>query len=450
MNKKNITFLLFGASGDLAKRKLIPALFSLFLKEEYNFLLIGTAKEEKSIKDIFNNACSFIKKQTPEQCKKFLERFYYCSFDIFNKKEQEEFAKKIEEVEKKHGFFESMHVAYCATPSDLFIPITTLLSTTHLIKNFNDCIVYEKPFGTSLEDAKQINKVISQHFNEKQIFRVDHYLTKELVQSIINLRFSNVIFEPLLNNKFVEEVQIIANEEIGIEGRISYYDHYGAIKDMVQNHLLSLLSLISFEKQDDNFAQTISEARQTILQHVIFDGGILGQYEGYQDEIGRESKTENFAALTFFVNNERWNNVPFFVKTGKCLEKKQTIIYITFREPHTSFKNILTLEIAPESIFSLSLNIKAPGKKNIISVPLEFCHSCIFAAETPESYEILLREVFLNDHVVAVSQKETEIAWEITEKIIEKNLPLFLYKKGSRGPDELKNFEKKYNMLWKS
>lgn len=453
MNKKNITFIIFGASGDLAKRKLIPALFSLFLKQEYNFLFIGVGKEKRHVKDIFDDACNFIKNSNSIQYTEFLERFFYYSFDIFDTQESAVFSQHIQEIEHKMNFTESIHIAYCATPAHLFIPITKLLSNTKLIRNTVDhdfdSIVYEKPFGNSKKDAQEINTVISEHFKEQQIFRVDHYLTKELVQAIFNIRFSNTLFESLLNNQHVEEVQIIANEEIGIEGRGFYYDQYGAIKDMVQNHLLSLLSLISFEKKEGEIIKNISQKKQEILKDIMFDDGILGQCENYQEEIGKKSKTETFAALTFFINNARWKNVPFFVKTGKYLEKKETVIYITFKDPHTAFKNILTLKIAPEAIFSLSLNIRAPGKKNIISVPLEFCHSCIFAAETPESYEILLQEVLLRDHSITVSREEIETGWEVTEQIVQKNLPIFSYKKGSKGPGELKDFEEKYHMQWK-
>lgn len=440
------TIIIFGATGDLARRKLIPALCTLIQHNHLSsFLIIGAGREEMTKAQIFEQSSAFMK-LVPEASKtRFLNAFFYRTLDVYNQQAFSEFAHFVSSTEKSHDITRGDRVIYCATASDLFIPITQRIAQTNIIRSAyqhvdsNDKIIYEKPFGKSKDDACKINACIKTHFGEKQIFRVDHYLSKELVRILLNIRFSNSIFETQLNNHHVDQVQIIARESIGIEGRAAYYDAYGAVKDMVQNHLLSLLALLVLEKPNILESNAIAIYRRNVLKDIVFQDGILGQCTQYKQEpgISPESNRETFAALVFFVQNDRWSNVPFYIETGKYLAQKETIIRIKFKSNDgQQTANWLTIQIAPEARFSLSLHIKSPKSRDeLVTVPMEFCHSCIFGSETPAAYETLLYEVLIGDRWSVMDPEEIECAWEITELIQQRILPLLAYEKGIDGPE---------------
>jgi len=440
------TIIIFGITGDLARRKLIPALCTLIEHKHLNsFLIIGAGREEMTKEHIFERSLDFMESVSDESKTQFMNAFFYQALDVCNQKSFSEFAHAVNHIEKSHDMINSDRVVYCATASDLFIPITQGLAHTTIIRSAyqhsdsHDKIIYEKPFGKSQNDACEINACIKKHFDEKQIFRVDHYLSKELVRTLLNIRFSNSIFETQLNNHHVEQVQIIARESIGIEGRAAYYDAYGAVKDMVQNHLLSLLALLTLEKPLTLDSNTIAAHRRDVLKNVIFQDGVVGQCTQYKQEPGISpvSTRETFAALVFFVQNDRWNNVPFYIETGKYLAKKETIIRIKFKSQNNQQSaNWLTIQIAPEARFSLSLHIKSPKSRDeLITVPMEFCHSCIFGTETAEAYETLLREVLIDDRWSAIDPEEIECAWNIAENIEKRALPLLSYLAHDKGPE---------------
>jgi len=439
-----MTIIIFGITGDLARRKLIPALCRLIEhKKLTSFLIIGAGREATSKEEIMGRSSEFLGSVPAEIKEMFINSFVYQMVDVCDGESFSAFAQFVQHAEQSRNITMSDRIVYCATASSLFIPITNGLAYSKIIqKNSNDKIIYEKPFGTSKDNASEINNCIQTHFDEKQIFRIDHYLSKELVRTILNIRFSNSIFETQLNSAYVEQVQIIARESIGIKGRAAYCDAYGAVKDMVQNHLLSLLALITLEKPDLLDRNSIAMQRRKVLKNITFKDGILGQCIQYKSEpgISPASKTETFAALTFFVQNNRWDAVPLYLETGKYLTKKETMIRIKFRPiGNQQEANWLTIQIAPEARIFLSLHIKSPQSRDeLITVSMEFCHSCVFGSETTGTYEAVFDEVIKGDRWSAIDPEEIEYAWNIAESIQEKNLPLLLYEKGSQGPERKK------------
>jgi glucose-6-phosphate 1-dehydrogenase len=320
--------------------------------------------------------------------------------------------------------------------------------------------VYEKPFGDDLKSAHAINEVIATHFNENQVYRIDHYLTKEVVGNIGLLRFTNCVLEPLWNNQYIENVQIILSETIGTQGRGAYYDNYGALKDMVQNHMLELVALIGMEPPAQLSGEYIRTERARVLEKIAVVDVLLGQYEGYKNEqyVAPDSDTETFAQLCVNINNARWTGVPFFLKTGKSLDKKETVIHIKFKQvacllvkdcPTDS--NYLTIQVSPEATFSLSLNAKKPGYANEVTpIKMEFRHSSVFGAVTPDSYDIIFEEIIKGEHSISVRFDEIESAWKVIDAIEQMNLPVYPYKKGTQGPKECLEFDKKHAMRWRS
>jgi glucose-6-phosphate 1-dehydrogenase len=307
--------------------------------------------------------------------------------------------------------------------------------------------------------AHALNDELAQLVHEKQVYRIDHYLTKEIVGNIVLIRFTNCIFEPLWNNRFIDNVQIILSEQGGLEGRGVYYDEYGALRDVVQNHMLELLALIGMEAPQQLTGEYIRTQRARVLEKVMVVDGILGQFEGYTSEPGvaANSSTETFAALKLAIDNPRWAGVPFYVKTGKCLNKKETAIHIKFKTVDCLTKvcpsdsNYLTIKVSPDATFSLELNAKKIGTAyEVTPIKMEFCHSCVFGPLTPTAHEVLLEEVVRGEQAVSVRFDEIEYAWKVIDAAEKMALPLYSYKKGSEGPEQLNDFAKKHGLRWRT
>jgi len=376
----------------------------------------------------------------------------------------------IKDVEKKYKL--SNRLFYLATLPQHFKIITKYLGEQKIVekhqdkKECEDCkhpwsrIVYEKPFGHNLKSAKEINKCIAKLFHEKQIYQIDHYLGKELVSNIALVRFTNRIFEPLWNSKHIDSVQIILKETLGVGTRGKFYDKHGAIKDVVQNHMLQILALVAMETPTKLEAKPIRDAKAKVLKKVKVKNTILGQYQGYKKaaDINPKSTTETFATLKLCINNKRWKDVPFYLKTGKCLDKRETSIHIKFKPVQCllskncpSDTNYLVIKIKPNEGIILELNAKTPGKaKEITPVEMEFCHSCLFGPNTPAAYEILLADVINGDQSTFVRSDEIEQSWKIIEQIPMDKLKVYPYKQGSTGPKEIKNLDKKRKINWRA
>jgi glucose-6-phosphate 1-dehydrogenase len=463
----NVTIIIFGATGDLTRRKLIPALYRLIKQGKLKkFIVVGLALGDSTSQDIIASSRGFIQDADEQALNELQSNFFYQRADFANEADFVHIKKRIADLEKEHGL-SGNRIFYLAVAASLYCAITQHLATSGLAQKKSENqkpwhrIVYEKPFGHDGASSNQINECIKNYFDESQIYRIDHFLTKEFVSNIALVRFTNCVFEPLWNNRYIDQVQIVVNEKIGIEKRGRYYDHYGALADVLQNHVLELLALIAMESPVQLSGNYIRDKRVEVLEHVQVVDGILGQFDGYQQEqdVKPNSKTETFAAIVLRVDNPRWSGVPFYVKTGKCMPKKETAIYIKFKTVDCLLtrscpvpSNWLKIEVSPEAIFSLTLNAKKPGfNEEVIPIDMEFCHSCIFGPITPEAYEVILQEVERGEKSVSVRFDEIECAWRIVDKIKAMQLPLYIYERNTSGPKELvTEFEDKHGMRWKA
>jgi glucose-6-phosphate 1-dehydrogenase len=464
MNESVIIIL--GASGNLACTKLFPSLYTLFKQRKIpNTAIVGAALQESSIDEILNSAKKYIIDFDEQLFEQFKKLCSYVQVDFFKEDDFARLHEHVQTIEQRRGTAGN-RLIYCAVSADFFCPITQFCALSGLAQNADRLsdqwhrIVYEKPFGSDATSARQINECIARYFQENQIYRIDHYLTKELVGNIGIMRFTNCIVEPLWNNRYIENVQIILSEKIGVQGRGAYYDKYGALRDMVQNHMLELVALIGMEAPEKLTGDHIRAARVKVLEKIQVADVLLGQYEGYQQEsdVAPDSQTETFAQLCVTIDNPRWAGVPFYLKTGKDLDKKETVIHIKFKQVEClltkncpSDSNYLTMQIYPESSFSFVINAKKPGYSNDIEpVKMEFPHHSIFGAAIPESYEVIFEEVIKGEHSVSVRFDEIEAAWQVIDVIEQMRLPVYRYKKGTKGPEESINFEKKHGMRWRS
>lgn len=460
-------FIILGATGDLTKRKLIPAIYKLIEDKKIGkFCIVGVASSANTSEQILEQASQFVdnKKQDIWDCLK--NCFYYYQMDFYDSKSYVKLHELIDSIEQEKNI-KGNKIFYLATLPEHFEVITKNLSKNKIVHKCDssccwDKIVYEKPFGQDLKSCRKINKAISKLFSENQIYRIDHYLAKDLVYNIALIRFTNKIFEPLWNNKNIDSVQIILSEDIGIEGRGSSYDKYGALKDVVQNHMLQILSLITMEQPNSLTSQDIRDVKAKVLKKVKIDSVVLGQYDGYKQEpkVNPESKTETFAALKLFVNNKRWAGVPFYLKTGKFLDKKQVSVHIRFKMIKCLLTqgcpidaNYLNIMIDPDDGFNLELNTKIPGfSDQIMTGRMDFCHKCVAGPNSPAAYEILLNDVINGDQSTFVRYDEIETCWKIIGQInkLDKNsLKIYSYEKNSKGPKELELLDKNKKIIWK-
>jgi len=463
---KNVTIILFGATGDLSKRKIIPALYRLIANKKLeNAIIIGTAFDDVSSDQMIEAARPFVPHGDEQIWDALRTVSYYKKIDFTEKDDFVALHTFVEKCEQKHGITAS-RLFYVATASNFFCSITHNSSQIGLLQRREEKdslwhrIVYEKPFGHDMQSAHEINECIKNSIHESQVYRIDHYLTKEVVSNIAMIRFTNCVLEPLWSNRYIDQVQIILSESGGIEGRGVYYDAYGALRDVVQNHMLELLALVCMESPEKLTGDYIRAERAKVLEKVTFVDGILGQYDGYQQEahVQQNSRTDTYASLKLAVNTPRWVGVPFYLKTGKCLDKKETIIHIKFKQVDCLLmrgcptdSNWLTIQIAPEAIFLLTLNAKRPDSVDqVMPVGMEFCHSCLFGVQTPQAYELLFEEVMRGEQSISVRFDEIEYAWKIIDVVENQKLPVYGYKKGSIGPQEEEQLAKKHGMRWRS
>jgi glucose-6-phosphate 1-dehydrogenase len=457
----DVTIILFGATGDLSHRKLLPAFYSM-LKHTHirKFLFIGTAREVIDTRELFHQV---FKDEQDSFVKELQERFYYMPLDSADAEGFKKLSLLIAAKEQEHGMAGN-RIVYLAVPAELYCILTKevvqagIIERQSALQGIYHRIVYEKPFGWDLASAYAINTCIKELLAEIQIYRVDHYLTKALVTSIGLSRLSNKIFEPLWNNKHIDNVQIILSETDSIEGRGEFYDRYGALKDVVQNHMFQLLSLIAMEPPATLDPTHVSEAKKEVLKELIIKDGILGQYKGYREESGvnSDSTTETFAVLSCTIPTARWKGVPFYLKTGKCLRQKSTDIFITFKGvsrdiidlPGTFAPNALTIRVSPNAGFSLQLNTQKGLNKTVVPITMNFCYRCVFGYEEPHSYERLFYNVIHGDKSISVSSEEIEYAWRGIEQIKKLQLPLYEYNCGTTGPEAAALFAKNHDFIW--
>lgn len=453
MKKDNVIFIIFGATGDLTKRKLIPGIYNLLNhKNIKNFHILGVARKPITKEKLIDSSREFIKKPNPKLISTLKKNTNYIQID-FKESNFKSLKSKLDKLRKK-GF--TNKIFYFATGSNNFQSIADKLEESGILKNKSGWTraVFEKPFGSNKKSSSILNKCLKKIFDEKQIYRIDHYLGKELVGNISIIRFTNRMLKPLWCKDHIKNIQIILDEDMGIEERGSFYDTYGAIKDMVQNHMLQLLALTTMEMPTSLIGEPIRSKKAQILKKITVKDTLLGQYSGYLNEKGipKNSKTETFAALKLEINHKNWKGVPVFFRTGKFLNRKESKVVINFKESLCLFdkscppSNFLEIRIFPNEGIGFNINAKEPGKIKASPVTVDFCHSCIFGPNTPEGYENLFTDILKGDQTAFTREDEVQNAWSIVDKI--KRGKVYKYKKGSTGPKEMEAFNKKHKITW--
>lgn len=461
----NLLIVILGITGDLAKRKLLPALVTLLHEKKIGkFAVVGVARDAIAPADLIAESQKYSDCSVQAAWDLLAAHLYYESVDFAHVQDFAKVAKTITELEQKYEL-PGNRLVYFATASQFFCPITKALIDYGIVESTAVLqprkvwhrVVYEKPFGYDVPSAHEINECIAIGFEESQVFRIDHYLAKEVVGNIALMRFTNRIFEPLWNNQNIDNIQIILSEEVGVVGRGGYYDQYGACKDVMQNHMLQLLALIAMEAPRKLTGDYIRDEKARVLECTRPVDGLLGQYVGYRDEKGvaPQSATETFAVMQFEVDNARWRGVPFYLKTGKCLGKKETVICITFKmvdcllsKACPSEPNSLTMQLYPNAASSLKVNIKKPGvQDDVVPVAMAFS-SNLFGPGSLAAYEVLFEEVMKGDQSISVRYDEIEYAWRVMQKVKALNVPLYTYQVGSNGPHEQEVYAQEHKFRW--
>ena len=452
-------FVIFGITGDLSKKKLIPALYHLLSNKKMgNFAVIGNGRKDLKAGDLLESSRQHVRDLDETTWQRLQNRFYYHRGDFYDKASLKALRDMIAGVEKKHALGGN-RLFYLAVMPQHFEVIAANLKKHRLVDESKGWmrLVFEKPFGHDLKSARKTNKHIKRVFDEGQIYRIDHYLGKELVRNISSLRFANTILEPLWNKDFIDHVQIILSEEIGVGERGATYDTTGALKDVVQNHMMQLLALVAMEAPSSLMGESIRNEKVKVLEKVNVADVVFAQYDRYRDKpnIRKDSETETLAALKLYVENKRWKGVPFYLLTGKRMERKLSSICIQFKEPPCRMfenaciatANYLVIQIQPNEGFYLQINAKAPGTQEIRPVTMDFCHECTFGPNTPEAYENLLLNVIDADQSVFVRSDEIEKAWKIIDTASKRNPRLHQYKERTL-PEQARELIERDNRRW--
>ena len=455
-----MNFVIFGGTGDLAYRKLIPALYNLMLDGllPKNINVYGVGSKYLGDEEYRKTAIEKIKLYSRREfdqkiCEEKIKCLKYIQSDI---RSDDAYMSFSEIFSIKENIF------YLAVDPELYKPIIHTIKNASLnVQNGKYAkVIIEKPFGWSLKTAVEINHTISSIFPEESIYRIDHYLGKEMTRNISVIRFANEIFEALLCSRYIANIQVIINEDIGILDRGRYYDKTGAIRDMFQNHLLQLLCLATMEKPSSLNSEDVIDQKVRILDALKIceknksEDLIIGQYDGYREEkdIKIDSETETYIAVKISIDNTRWKDTDIFLSTGKMLENKLATIVYNFRKSDSNIygskidRNKIEILIQPNEGISIGFNIKQPGNENIVNqVKMDFCHECFYGSNTPEAYEKLLDDVFRNDKTSFTRWDEVKAAWSFVDRIIdiiEKDKKSFLkiYTKRSRGPEGYERF----------
>ncbi|MDQ8735341.1 glucose-6-phosphate dehydrogenase [Paenibacillus sp. LHD-38] len=468
------TFVLFGATGDLAKRKIYPALYNLFVDQKLpqSFSVIGLGRRELSDEtfqaNVEQSLRNFSRREAndPALIKKFLSAFRYSVLDVSHKEDYQKLLQMIEQREEALNLSPN-RMFYLSVGPEFFETIASNIKESGLgsAKGWKRLII-EKPFGHDLQSARELNQKLSKTFEEHEIFRIDHYLGKPMVQNLEVLQKTNPVIKALWSNRYIANVQISANETVGVEERAGYYDHVGAVRDMFQNHMLQLLMMVAIHLPTNSTSEDVRFKKKLVMESLeplekenVKSSVIRGQYQegtiqgkqvvGYTSEpsIAKTSMNDTFIAAKLQIDDAFWRDVPFYIRTGKRMKEKSTRIVIEFKEPlkqqstandDRKIPNLLVFEISPDESITLQLNSRDPQQKGEFKpMNIDFHTS---QTDVPEAYENLLHDALHGDPTFFAHWDEVELSWKWVQPILhafEENLaPLHLYAAGSYGPAE--------------
>ncbi|HEX8036171.1 MAG TPA: glucose-6-phosphate dehydrogenase [Ktedonobacterales bacterium] len=489
--------VIFGATGDLTHRKLLPALYNLALEQPLppQFTVVGVARRPFSNEEFRQQALESINRFSRNRpvnqavWETFSRGLYYHQSQFDDTDGYRRLAELLEQLDRERGTGGN-HVFYMATPPSYYPSIADRLHEADLAKKGAAStspwtrVIIEKPFGHDLQSALALNAELNKSFTEEQIYRIDHYLGKETVQNIMVLRFANGIFEPIWNRRYIDNVQITVAESIGVDGRADYYEEAGAMRDMIQNHMMQLLTLVGMEPPANFDANAVRDEKVKVLRSIPpmqeneiaadtvraqYGPGLLGgvPVPGYRQEKGvdPQSRTETFVALKLAVESWRWAGVPFYLRHGKRLAKRTTEIAITFkRPPYLLFRgtgadqmqpNVLSLRIQPNEGISLVFDAKVPGQEmQLRSVNMDFLYGSSFGVEPPEAYERLLLDCMLGDSTLFTRIDESEYSWRLVDNIEnawarQPASTIAQYEPGTWGPKEADALIERDGRTWR-
>ena len=482
--------VIFGASGDLTRRKLVPAVWHLNQQGRLpkQFALVGVARSEMTddeFRQRMREALSEFVGASGDDVDRFLERLYYVCGDPTDAQALEDLRERLGQIDAQRGTGGN-RCYYCSVPPQVYLPIVEQLGVAGLSREGQGQpgwvrIVVEKPFGHDLSSARELNQSLHAVFDEHQIYRIDHYLGKETVQNILVFRLANSIFEPLWNRRYIDHVQITAAESVGVEHRAGYYETSGALRDMIQNHLLQVLCVIAMEPPSAFDTESVRIEKLKVLKAIpplsvgqVDRVAVRGQYTasqidgqpvpGYRQEpdVAADSRTETYAAVEFTLDNWRWQGVPFYVRTGKRLPRRTSAVTLQFKQPpHLIFAggddlkpSTLTIRIQPDEGIALSFSGKLPGPDvNLGTVEMDFCYQDAFGGRSPEAYETLLLDCLVGDGTLFASSDWIEKSWELLMPILEawgatSSTRVPSYRAGSWGPREADGLFDREWRLW--
>jgi glucose-6-phosphate 1-dehydrogenase len=488
------TVIIFGATGDLTKRKLVPALYRLVQERLVpgEFAIVGAARTEMSHDDFRAKMKEAVQqfseaKHVDEDVwASFAQGLYYSPVNIDNPDDYKRLSELLDQIDGERST-QGNRVFYLSTAPSLYAEAVKQLGQAGLVKQDKGWrrVIIEKPFGTDLASAQQLNKDIHQHLDESQIYRIDHYLGKETVQNLLVFRFANGIYEPLWNRQYIDHVQITNAETVGVEGRGGYYDKAGVVRDMIQNHVFQVLSLVAMEPPASLGAEAVRDEKikammcaRPFTPERVRSECVRGQYgagsingkpvPGYKEEEGvpKDSATETFAMVTMYFDNWRWSGVPFYIRSGKRLAKRVTEIAIQFKDaPHQLFgremmeqvaANQLVIRVQPDEGMTLRFGAKVPGQvTRIRDVNMDFRYGSAFGVQLAEAYERLLLDCILGDPTLYARTDMTERGWEIVMPVLEEwaatkaEAQFPNYEAGSWGPQATHDLLAKYGRRWR-